>query len=252
MRRISLLALVVVAATLAAARVHARPSQTQSVGILVVSRQDDSPMEQLGRKFSDHLAALRAGEGISPRKLPICTYHLDVPAEREHCVQRLRINEKTLPLAAVVSLDADGGVLEVFWEAQFTKESLEDVSRVMFRRALHILGLRKVPWLGIQTGGLDDKTMKRLGLTTRDGLVVMQVVPGGAAEKAGLQVDDVILEFDSRKFNMPSEFAAYIASLNVGDRVTMLVHSKGSKKTLAGKVAAMPDRYRLVPAPAKP
>ncbi|MBU6372169.1 MAG: trypsin-like peptidase domain-containing protein [Alphaproteobacteria bacterium] len=53
-------------------------------------------------------------------------------------------------------------------------------------------------WLGLaaQTQGLSKALVRRLGLATESGVLVISVAPGGPAEQGGLRPGDVILAFD--------------------------------------------------------
>ena len=65
-----------------------------------------------------------------------------------------------------------------------------------------------VGWLGIQIEG-----------TPIGGVVIKTVMPGSAAEAAGLEPGDVITEIDSRTVSAPSDITAAIGGLVVGDQV---------------------------------
>lgn len=60
-----------------------------------------------------------------------------------------------------------------------------------------------------------------------DGLVVSAIVEGGAAEKAGMQVGDIIKAIDGLELNEFSDLSKALDSYKVGDKVTLDVERKG-------------------------
>jgi S1-C subfamily serine protease len=64
---------------------------------------------------------------------------------------------------------------------------------------------------------------------TQDDLAVM---PGSAADKAGLRENDIILEADGTKITEDTTLQDVIGDKNVGDTVTLKVASQGKEKTV--------------------
>ena len=60
-----------------------------------------------------------------------------------------------------------------------------------------------------------------------DGLVVSAITEGGAAEKAGMQVGDIIKAIDGKELNDFSDLSKALDSYKVGDTVTLDVQRKG-------------------------
>ena len=56
-------------------------------------------------------------------------------------------------------------------------------------------------FLGMQVQGMSPKIAKALGLKSADGVLVRDVVLGGAADKAGFKRGDLILEFNGKKID---------------------------------------------------
>jgi len=76
-----------------------------------------------------------------------------------------------------------------------------------------------------------------VGVFTQDdeqGCKVSQIVPGGGAERAGLQLDDVILSIDGRKVGAPDGLWAAAGDKDPGQEVTLQV--KRGEQTLRVKV----------------
>ena len=68
----------------------------------------------------------------------------------------------------------------------------------------------------------------------KSGVYIVQIVPGGAADKAGLQQSDRIVSFDGVDITASSEVKEIIRKHNVGDRLEIVVERNGKeiKKTV--------------------
>lgn len=64
------------------------------------------------------------------------------------------------------------------------------------------------------------------------GVYIVQIVKGGAAEKAGLEVDDQIIEVDGTKVETTAQVKAVLNKHKVGDQVKVVVQRNGQKKTI--------------------
>jgi len=79
------------------------------------------------------------------------------------------------------------------------------------------------PWVGVQVRPVDEETARYLGLAEAKGAVVIGVVSGSPAQKAGLRQWDVIVEFNGVKVNNADELVAAIKSSQVGSKIKVLV-----------------------------
>jgi PDZ domain len=55
------------------------------------------------------------------------------------------------------------------------------------------------------------------------GALIARVITSGAAERAGLRPQDLVVEADSRPIGSPSDLSAYVASHPAGDRIVLTV-----------------------------
>ena len=91
------------------------------------------------------------------------------------------------------------------------------------------------PWLGISGETLTPTTANQLGISgAQSGVLVVEVVPGGPAAKAGLQAsgqpdstDDVITAIDGQSLSSIDQLTQYLNTKKVGDRVTLTVVRNG-------------------------
>jgi serine protease Do len=85
----------------------------------------------------------------------------------------------------------------------------------------------KTSTLGMQLREPTREDVEELGLETRAGVVVAQVIEGGAAIKAGLFPGDVILEASHQEVNTVSEVNAILDDLSSGDVVLFMIFRGG-------------------------
>lgn len=90
------------------------------------------------------------------------------------------------------------------------------------------------PLVGISGIDLDEATAVRNGLTT--GIYVNSVSSGSAAESAGIQIGDVIVEFDGKSVKTMEELNAIKDTKKVGDTVNITFYRKNEKKTISLKL----------------
>lgn len=62
------------------------------------------------------------------------------------------------------------------------------------------------------------------------GCYIVQVVEGGAADQAGLQVNDRIVKFDGQDITSSSEVKAILNEHKIGDTVTMVIERDGKQQ----------------------
>lgn len=100
------------------------------------------------------------------------------------------------------------------------------------------------PWLGIQMSDLSSDLARYFGLQSTDGVVVVGVIPGSPAEKAGLQQMDIILELDGKNIKNSEEMAKAIKDMKIGQRANLLVYRKGRLMNISFTVGEKPAQLR--------
>lgn len=78
-------------------------------------------------------------------------------------------------------------------------------------------------WLGIEPQELTPETAAAFALQSVSGLLIRSVVKNSPADKAGLQVRDVLLEIDGRPTNDSAALLSEIAALTPGRQATLKV-----------------------------
>ncbi len=91
-------------------------------------------------------------------------------------------------------------------------------------------GSVKRAMLGISGGTVNDEIAKKLDLDSLEGVFVSEVVKGGAADKAGIKAEDVIVAIDGEKIASMPALQAKVNSFHPGDKANVRVLRAG--KTL--------------------
>jgi len=101
--------------------------------------------------------------------------------------------------------------------------------------------------IGVHVSSVLPDDMERLKLTDENGALVRVIVPGGPADRAGLQVDDVIQAFEGEALTGP-ERLRWVASLaGVGKPVTLRVVRGGRTFDLKVTLVELPDEASQPP-----
>jgi len=88
-----------------------------------------------------------------------------------------------------------------------------------------------VAYLGVASQTVDRGLAIQMDLPVDQGAVVMNVSPGGPAEKAGIRSGDVIVEFDGTKITSSEQLGDLIHQHKPGDQVQVVVAGDGGSVT---------------------
>ena len=99
--------------------------------------------------------------------------------------------------------------------------------------------------IGIAIQPLTKELAKSFKLDTADGAVVVSVDPGGPAAKAGVQLGDVVLDWNGKAIGDPNELPRIVAATRPGTAAKMRVWRGGKAETLAIQVGEVqPDQTK--------
>ena len=87
-------------------------------------------------------------------------------------------------------------------------------------------------FLGVEPTEVTPEIAQRFRLSSPSGALVLQVVPGSAAAKAGLLSGDLIVRFGDRPVRTVEDLLAALRHHKPGDRVAVTVIRDGKRKTL--------------------
>ncbi|MBL5981319.1 serine protease [Petrotoga sp. 9T1HF07.CasAA.8.2] len=86
-------------------------------------------------------------------------------------------------------------------------------------------------YLGVYISDITEELKKSLGLKVDKGAYVQDLVPGGAAEKAGIKVNDVIVEVNGKKIENTDDLTSLLATYPAGNTVEVVVDRFGERIT---------------------
>ncbi|MDD5312391.1 MAG: trypsin-like peptidase domain-containing protein [Dehalococcoidia bacterium] len=122
----------------------------------------------------------------------------------------------------------------------------------------------KSAWLGIEGMPLDTETAKKLNVSIEKGVYVINVIPSGPAEKAGLKGSgrdvqnvptgggDIILAVDEKPVSKVQDLIAYFNTRKPGDEVTLTVQRGNEKISVPVELGEWPEKLTTSTLPDTP
>ncbi len=96
------------------------------------------------------------------------------------------------------------------------------------------------PWLGVRGQEVTSDIASSLGLARPEGVLVAEVYPGSAADRAGLRPQDIILTVDGEAVNDPAAIEYDLATRKVGEEVTLRVRHGREARSISIRAEAAP------------
>jgi serine protease Do len=93
-------------------------------------------------------------------------------------------------------------------------------------------------YIGVSIKDVDMKEAKGLGLDKAKGVLIQNVIKGGAGEEAGLKTGDIIFTVDGKEVNAANELQTIIGSKRPGENAALTVFREG--KTIDVQVKLKP------------
>ncbi len=96
-------------------------------------------------------------------------------------------------------------------------------------------------WLGVSIQPLTPELAKSFGARESKGVLVSDIVPDSPAAKSGLQPGDILLEFDGKKLESPSDLQRAVGLFTPGQTTKLKVWRDQSEKTVEVKIGEAPE-----------
>ena len=97
--------------------------------------------------------------------------------------------------------------------------------------------------IGVQIDQVTKDVAESIGLGTAQGALVRGVEAGSPGEKAGVEAGDIIVKFDGRAIEKPSDLPRLVGNTKPGTKSTLTVFRRGATKDLTVTVAELePDK----------
>jgi Cu/Ag efflux protein CusF len=103
----------------------------------------------------------------------------------------------------------------------------------------------KAPFLGVVLQDITTSMGKALQLDPDQGVMVSEIIKDSAADKAGLEDGDIILEYDGRQIESHNQLTRAIRKTSPGDKVELLVLRAGKEKTLRVEMGEQDKKNRF-------
>ena len=100
------------------------------------------------------------------------------------------------------------------------------------------------PYLGISAGSMTAQMAAQYRYDISEGVFIFSVEEGGAAEKAGLQMGDVITKVDGTEIKSLEDLNADKKRYSVGDTVTLTIYRGGESITKSLTFGAVPPEQQ--------
>jgi serine protease Do len=100
-------------------------------------------------------------------------------------------------------------------------------------------------YLGVGIQPVSQELASQLGMTTPRGAMVTEVRPGSPAEKAGVKVGDVIVQYAGTKIHDTRQLSAVVARTSIDAKQTLVVLRDGKETKLDVAVQEMPENFKV-------
>jgi serine protease Do len=96
-------------------------------------------------------------------------------------------------------------------------------------------------WLGVQIQDVSRELAESFDMAIPEGALVSKIVKNGPAQKSGLQVGDVIIEYGGKPVPTSSALPPMVGVTTIGDSIPVVVIRKGTKRTLSVRIGELTD-----------
>jgi serine protease Do len=102
-------------------------------------------------------------------------------------------------------------------------------------------------WLGVQIQDVTRQLAESFGMKKPQGALVAKVMPNSPAEKAGLQIGDIITEFNGRPIEKSADLPPMVGVTPINEEAKLTIIRQGDTETIGFKVGLLPDEDQKAP-----
>jgi serine protease Do len=96
-------------------------------------------------------------------------------------------------------------------------------------------------WLGVQIQDVTRELAESFGMKRPQGALVSKVLPDSPAEKAGLQIGDIVTEFNGQPIEASGDLPPMVGITAINSKANLKIIRQGETKTIDFKVGLLPD-----------
>ena len=96
-------------------------------------------------------------------------------------------------------------------------------------------------WLGVQIQDVTRELAESFGMKKPQGALVSKIMPKSPAGESGIQIGDIIEEFNGREINTSAELPPMVGTTKIGETARLKVLREGKSLEIPVKIGALPD-----------
>lgn len=101
-------------------------------------------------------------------------------------------------------------------------------------------------WLGVRIQDVTRELAESFNMDKPQGALVAQVIPKSPAEKAGIQVGDVIIAFNGESISRSSALPPLVGAANISNKAQVKIIRNKKTKTLSVALENLPEDEQLI------
>jgi serine protease Do len=102
-------------------------------------------------------------------------------------------------------------------------------------------------WLGVQIQDVTRQLAESFGMKKPLGALVSKIIPNSPAEKAGIQIGDVITEFNGQTIEKSSDLPPMVGMTPINEAAKLTIIRQGESQSIDFKIGLLPDQDQKSP-----
>ena len=102
-------------------------------------------------------------------------------------------------------------------------------------------------WLGVQIQDVTRQLAESFGMNKPQGALVSKIIPNSPAEKSGLQIGDIITEFNDKPIESSADLPPMVGIVPINEVGKLTIIRQGDAETIEFKVGLLPDEEAKAP-----